>query len=230
MKIQMTLLCLALCSTGLSAKTVNNKSNYEDKVGYSFGYIMGRGNADALKDMDLDAFLDGLKAASKGQSSALSDEEMSKVLTQFKKNTEAKQLIAHKNLAEENEKIGSAFLAENAKKSNVKVTKSGLQYEVIKQGSGKTPKASSKVKVHYEGRLLDNTVFDSSIARQQPAEFMVSQVISGWTEGLQLMKEGSIYRLYIPANLAYGQIGSGDAIEPNSTLIFDVELLEVSPK
>lgn len=226
----MTLLCLALCSTGLSAKTVNNKSNYEDKVGYSFGYIMGRGNADALKDMDLDAFLDGLKAASKGQSSALSDEEMSKVLTQFKKNTEAKQLIAHKNLAEENEKIGSAFLAENAKKSNVKVTKSGLQYEVIKQGSGKTPKASSKVKVHYEGRLLDNTVFDSSIARQQPAEFMVSQVISGWTEGLQLMKEGSIYRFYIPANLAYGQIGSGDAIEPNSTLIFDVELLEVSPK
>ena len=230
MKIQMTLLCLALCSTGLSAKTVNNKSSYEDKVGYSFGYIMGRGNADALKDMDLDAFLDGLKAASKGQSSALSDEEMSKVLTQFKKNTEAKQLIAHKNLAEENEKIGSAFLAENAKKSNVKVTKSGLQYEVIKQGSGKTPKASSKVKVHYEGRLLDNTVFDSSIARQQPAEFMVSQVISGWTEGLQLMKEGSIYRFYIPANLAYGQIGSGDAIEPNSTLIFDVELLEVSPK
>ena len=230
MKIQMTLLCLALCSTGLSAKTVNNKSNYEDKVGYSFGYIMGRGNADALKDMDLDAFLDGLKAASKGQSSALSDEEMSKVLTQFKKNTEAKQLIAHKNLAEENEKIGSAFLAENAKKSNIKVTKSGLQYEVIKQGSGKTPKASSKVKVHYEGRLLDNTVFDSSIARQQPAEFMVSQVISGWTEGLQLMKEGSIYRFYIPANLAYGQIGSGDAIEPNSTLIFDVELLEVSPK
>lgn len=226
----MTLLCLALCSTGLSAKTVNNKSNYEDKVGYSFGYIMGRGNADALKDMDLDAFLDGLKAASKGQSSALSDEEMSKVLTQFKKNTEAKQLIAHKNLAEENEKIGSAFLAENAKKSNIKVTKSGLQYEVIKQGSGKTPKASSKVKVHYEGRLLDNTVFDSSIARQQPAEFMVSQVISGWTEGLQLMKEGSIYRFYIPANLAYGQIGSGDAIEPNSTLIFDVELLEVSPK
>ncbi len=230
MKIQMTLLCLALCSTGLSAKTVNNKSNYEDKVGYSFGYIMGRGNADALKDMDLDAFLDGLKAASKGQSSALSDEEMSKVLTQFKKNTEAKQLIAHKSLAEENEKIGSAFLAENAKKPNIKVTKSGLQYEVIKQGSGKTPKASSKVKVHYEGRLLDNTVFDSSIARQQPAEFMVSQVISGWTEGLQLMKEGSIYRLYIPANLAYGQIGSGDAIEPNSTLIFDVELLEVSPK
>ena len=230
MKIQMTLLCLALCSTGLSAKIVNNKSSYEDKVGYSFGYIMGRGNADALKNMDLDAFLDGLKAASKGQSSALTDEEMSKVLKQFKKNAEAKQLIEHKNLADKNEKIGAEFLAENAKKSNIKVTKSGLQYEVIKQGSGKTPKASSKVKVNYEGRLLNNTVFDSSIARQQPAEFMVSQVITGWTEGLQLMKEGSTYRFYIPAKLAYGQIGSGDAIEPNSTLIFDVELLEVSPQ
>ncbi|MFC6053573.1 peptidylprolyl isomerase [Acinetobacter sp. Ac_877] len=230
MKIQMTLLCLALCSTGLSAKIVNNKSSYEDKVGYSFGYIMGRGNADALKNMDLDAFLDGLKAASKGQSSALTDEEMSKVLTQFKKNAEAKQLIEHKNLADKNEKIGAEFLAENAKKPNIKVTKSGLQYEVIKQGSGKTPKASSKVKVNYEGRLLNNTVFDSSIARQQPAEFMVSQVITGWTEGLQLMKEGSTYRFYIPAKLAYGQIGSGDAIEPNSTLIFDVELLEVSPQ
>ena len=230
MKIQMTLLCLALCSTGLSAKIVNNKSSYEDKVGYSFGYIMGRGNADALKNMDLDAFLDGLKAASKGQSSALTDEEMSKVLKQFKKNAEAKQLIEHKNLADKNEKIGAEFLAENAKKPNIKVTKSGLQYEVIKQGSGKTPKASSKVKVNYEGRLLNNTVFDSSIARQQPAEFMVSQVITGWTEGLQLMKEGSTYRFYIPAKLAYGQIGSGDAIEPNSTLIFDVELLEVSPQ
>lgn len=230
MKIQMTLLCLALCSTGLSAKIVNNKSSYEDKVGYSFGYIMGRGNADALKNMDLDAFLDGLKAASKGQSSALTDEEMSKVLMQFKKNAEAKQLIEHKNLADKNEKIGAEFLAENAKKPNIKVTKSGLQYEVIKQGSGKTPKASSKVKVNYEGRLLNNTVFDSSIARQQPAEFMVSQVITGWTEGLQLMKEGSTYRFYIPAKLAYGQIGSGDAIEPNSTLIFDVELLEVSPQ
>lgn len=230
MKIPMSLLCLAICSTGLSAKTVNNKSSYEDKVGYSFGYIMGRGNVDALKDMDLDAFLDGLKTASKGQSSALSDEEMSKVLTQFKKNAEAKQMIAHKKLAEKNDKVGSAFLIENAKKPNIKVTKSGLQYEVIKQGSGKIPKASSKIKVDYEGRLLNNTVFDSSIARQQPAEFMVNQVIPGWTEGLQLMKEGSIYRFYIPAKLAYGEIGSGDVIEPNSTLIFDVELLEVSLK
>ena len=230
MKTATTLLCLALCSTGLSAKNVSSKSSYEDKVGYSFGYIMGRGNAEVLKDMDLDAFLEGLKTASQGKSSVLTDEEMSAALTQFKKKAEAKQITEHKQKAESNNKAGKAFLAENAKKPGVKVTKSGLQYEVIKQGQGKTPKASSKVKVNYEGRLIDGTVFDSSIARNQPAEFGVSQVISGWTEGLMLMNEGSKYRLYVPSNLAYGEIGSGDAIEPNSTLIFDVELLEVLPK
>ena len=229
MKLKTTLLCLALFSTGLSAQTINNKSSYEDKVGYSFGYIMGRSNAEVLKDMNLDAFLAGLKIASQGQNSALTDEEMSQVLTQFKKNAEAKQLKALQDIAKNNAKNGEAFLAENAKKPNVKVTKSGLQYEVIRQGTGKTPKASSQVKVNYEGRLLDNTIFDSSIARQQPAEFNVNQVIAGWTEGLQLMKEGSVYRFYIPAKLAYGEIGSGDTIEPNSTLIFDVELLKVQP-
>jgi FKBP-type peptidyl-prolyl cis-trans isomerase FklB len=116
------------------------------------------------------------------------------------------------------------------KKADVKTTASGLQYMVLQQGQGKSPKANSKVKVHYEGRLIDQTVFDSSIARQQPAEFQVSQVIQGWTEGLQLMKEGAKYRFFIPAKLGYGQIGSGDVIEPNSTLIFDVELIEVLPK
>ena len=100
---------------------------------------------------------------------------------------------------------------------------------VLQQGQGKSPKANSRVKVHYEGRLIDQTVFDSSIARQQPAEFQVSQVIQGWTEGLQLMKEGAKYRFFIPSKLGYGQIGSGDVIEPNSTLIFDVELIAVLP-
>lgn len=229
MKLKTTLLCLALCSTGLSAQTVNNKSAYEDKVGYSFGYIMGRNNAEVLKDINLDSFLAGLKTASQGGNSALTDEEMSQVLAQFKKNAEAKQFKELEEIAKKNEENGEVFLAENAKKTNIKVTKSGLQYEVIRQGTGKTPKASSKVKVNYEGRLLDNTVFDSSIARQQPVEFNVNQVIAGWTEGLQLMKEGSVYRFYIPSKLAYGKIGSGDAIEPNSTLIFDVELLNVQP-
>jgi FKBP-type peptidyl-prolyl cis-trans isomerase FklB len=154
---------------------------------------------------------------------------MARVLTQYKKQAEAQQLIELRKQAEENSKIGTAFLAENAKKAGMQTTASGLQYQVLKAGTGKTPKVSSKVKVDYEGRLIDGTIFDSSIARQQPAEFQVNQVIQGWTEGLQLMKEGAKYRFFIPAHLAYGQIGSGDIIEPNSTLIFDVELLQVLP-
>ena len=108
-------------------------------------------------------------------------------------------------------------------------TKSGLQYQIVQTGQGKKPTVTSKVSVNYEGRLLDGTVFDSSIARGQPVDFQVSQVISGWTEGLQLMQEGSKYRFFIPAKLAYGDMGAGDSIGPNSTLIFDVELLKILP-
>lgn len=230
MKIQMTLLCLALCASSTFAKEINNKSSISEQVGYSFGYSFGRSNADAMKDMDVNAFIEGLKTATQGKNASLSDEEITRVLTQYKKQSEAKQLIELKQKAEQNAKIGAAFLAENAKKADVKVTKSGLQYLVLKEGQGKSPKVNSTVKVDYEGRLIDGTVFDSSIARNQPASFQVSQVIQGWTEGLQLMKEGAKYRFFIPANLAYGQIGSGDAIEPNSTLIFDVELIEIDAK
>ncbi|WP_111885163.1 FKBP-type peptidyl-prolyl cis-trans isomerase [Acinetobacter sp. CFCC 11171] len=230
MKLGLGLLCFALCTSSTFAKDVNNKSSAAEQVGYSFGYLMGRSNAESIKDLDIDAFVSGLKAASKGQASSLTDEEMTRALTQYKKQAEAKQLIELKQKADANAKIGNAFLSENAKKPGMQITKSGLQYQVIQQGKGKTPKANSTVKVHYEGRLLDNTVFDSSIARNQPAMFQVSQVIQGWTEGLQLMKEGAKYRFFIPANLAYGQIGSGDVIEPNSTLIFDVELIEVVNK
>jgi FKBP-type peptidyl-prolyl cis-trans isomerase FklB len=230
MKIKISLLCCALLSASTFAKEVNTKSSTAEQVGYSFGYLMGRSNADAMKDMDIDAFVQGLKASSQGQAATLTDEEMTRVLTQFKRRAEAKQLIELKQKADENAKIGTAFLAENAKKEGVKTTKSGLQYIVVKEGTGKSPKANSNVTVNYEGRLIDDTIFDSSIARNHPANFQVSQVIQGWTEGLQLMKEGAKYRFFIPANLAYGQIGSGDVIEPNSTLIFDVELLNVNSK
>lgn len=146
---------------------------------------------------------------------------------QYKRQADARELIELKKTAEENAKIGREFLAENAKKSEIKTTKSGLQYQILQDGKGKSPNANSNVKVHYEGRLIDGTVFDSSIARNQPVVFKTSQVIMGWTEGLQLMKPGAKYRFFIPAELAYGQIGSGDVIEPNSTLIFDIELIEV---
>ncbi|WP_159124504.1 FKBP-type peptidyl-prolyl cis-trans isomerase [Acinetobacter variabilis] len=227
MKIQISLMVLLLSSGSLFAKEVTNKSPEAEQVGYSFGYLMGKSNADTLKDLDLDAFSQGLKTAAAGQKSSLSDEEMTQVLTQYKRQSDAKELIVLKQKAEENAKAGKAFLQENAKKPGVKTTKSGLQYLVLKEGKGKSPSANSNVRVHYEGRLIDGTVFDSSIARQQPVDFRTTQVITGWTEGLQLMKVGAKYRFFIPADLAYGQIGSGDIIEPNSTLIFDIELLEI---
>ena len=230
MKTPMTLLCLCMFTTTGFAKTVTNSSSLNEQVGYSFGYLMGRSNAESVKDLDLDAFILGLKTAAQGGKSALTDEEMARVLTQHKKQSDAKQLIELKKKADANAKIGAEFLAANAKKQGIQTTQSGLQYQILKQGTGQSPKANSIVKVNYEGRLIDGTVFDSSIARNQAAEFQVSQVIQGWTEGLQLMKEGAEYRFFIPAQLGYGQIGSGDVIEPNSTLIFDVELIEILAK
>ena len=230
MKTPMTLLCLCMCTTTGFAKTVTNSSSLNEQVGYSFGYLMGRSNAESVKDLDLDAFILGLKTAAQGGKSALTDEEMARVLTQHKKQSDAKQLIELKKKADANAKIGAEFLAANAKKQGVQTTQSGLQYQILKPGTGPSPKANSIVKVNYEGRLIDGTVFDSSIARNQTAEFQVSQVIQGWTEGLQLMKEGAEYRFFIPAQLGYGQIGSGDVIEPNSTLIFDIELIEILAK
>ena len=228
MKIQTSLMVLLLSSGSLFAKEVTNKSPEAEQVGYSFGYLMGKSNADSLQGIDLDAFSVGLKAAAAGKQATLSEEDMARVLTQFKRQAEAKELITLKKQADENAKIGQAFLAENAKKPGIKTTKSGLQYQILQEGKGKSPSANSNVRVHYEGRLIDGTVFDSSIARNQPVVFRTTQVITGWTEGLQLMKEGAKYRFFIPAELAYGQIGSGDVIEPNSTLIFDVELLEIT--
>ena len=228
MKIQTSLMVLLLSSGSLFAKEVTNKSPEAEQVGYSFGYLMGKSNADSLQGIDLDAFSVGLKAAAAGKQATLSEEDMARVLTQFKRQAEAKELITLKKQADENAKIGQAFLAENAKKPGIKTTKSGLQYQILQEGKGKSPSANTNVRVHYEGRLIDGTVFDSSIARNQPVVFRTTQVITGWTEGLQLMKEGAKYRFFIPAELAYGQIGSGDVIEPNSTLIFDVELLEIT--
>ena len=227
-KIQFSALALLLCSTPIFANdTISEKSPDAAKIGYSFGYLMGRTNADSLKGMDLDALASGLKAAASGQSSSLTDEEMARVLTVFKRQNEAKELLEVKQKADLNSKLGQNFLSENAKKSGVKTTKSGLQYLIIQEGEGRSPKAESTVKVHYEGTLIDGTIFDSSIARQQPVEFKLSHVIQGWIEGVQLMKTGAKYRFFIPPHLAYGQIGSGDTIEPNSTLIFDVELIEI---
>jgi FKBP-type peptidyl-prolyl cis-trans isomerase FklB len=139
----------------------------------------------------------------------------------------AKMEVRQKTEGEKNAKEGEAFLASNAKKEGVKTTASGLQYKVIKSGTGKTPKATDTVKVHYHGTLVDGSVFDSSVQRGEPATFPVDQVIPGWTEVLQLMKEGDKWQVYIPGKLAYGERSPSPKIGPNSTLVFDVELLSI---
>lgn len=146
-------------------------------------------------------------------------------------NAAVQEFLTKKDAAQYGSAIeeGAKFLAENAKRPEVKTTESGLQYEVIKEGSGAMPKPTDKVEVHYHGMLTDGTVFDSSVERGTPATFGVTQVIQGWVEGLQLMKEGAKYRFYIPYNLAYGSRGAGDKIGPYATLIFDVELLKINP-
>lgn len=229
MKKTLIVLSLSILSSTAFSAPINNKSSQKDQLGYSYGYVMGRTNADTLKQINLNAFIQGIKEGSTGQKASLTDEEMAKALAQYKQQTEAKQMLEFKQAADVNAKQGEAFLVENAKKTGVITRPSGLQYSVLQQGTGKSPSAKSKVSVNYEGRLLDGTVFDSSFARNEAVEFQVSQVIQGWTEGLQLMKEGAKYRFFIPAKLAYGEIGAGDAIGPNSTLIFDVELLKVLP-
>ncbi|MFW1953198.1 FKBP-type peptidyl-prolyl cis-trans isomerase [Acinetobacter beijerinckii] len=224
---KLTLIAIASIIGTAHAAPISLKSPQKDQLGYSYGYLMGKGSAETLKDLNIETFIQGLQEAVNGKAPSLTDEEIAKVLNQYKKRLEAKQLVEFQELAQKNDQAGKSFLAENAKKSDITTTKSGLQYQVLQQGTGKSPKAMSTVKVNYEGRLLDGTVFDSSIARNHPVDFKLNQVIAGWTEGVQTMKEGGKSRFFIPSTLAYGEVGAGDAIGPNSTLIFDIELLEV---
>ncbi|XID76116.1 FKBP-type peptidyl-prolyl cis-trans isomerase [Alkanindiges sp. WGS2144] len=209
------------------ATTVNDQSSELQKVGYSFGYLMGKSNVDAVKDLDVNSFVQGFRDGYGGQAAVLTEEQMKNALLQYKQNQDAQEMKAFEQLGKANAEQGAEFLRDNGKKAGVTTTASGLQYEVLKQGSGKRPTADSQVTVHYEGRLINGTVFDSSIDRGEPITFPLDQVIAGWTEGLQLMQEGAKYRLFIPANLAYGETGAGQTVGANSTLIFDVELLKV---
>ena len=229
MKKILGLACALSCLTPSvwAATAINGQSPLADQAGYSFGYLLGKSNTEALKGLNLDAFIQGLTSASRNQTPALSEQEMSNALGQYKKQAEAHDLQTHQQQAQINAQNGAAFLAQNAKKAGVVTTASGLQYQVLKAGTGKSPKKTNTVEINYEGRLIDGTVFDSSIARQQSAEFRVSDVVPGFSEGLQTMKEGGKTRFFILSKLGYGEIGAGDAIGPNSTLIFDVELLKV---
>ena len=201
--------------TAVTSVAITEQSPAEEKVGYSLGFMMAEGNKDAVKDLNLDTFEKGFRDGYEGKKSALTPEQMQQVLIDYQKAQEDKM----KN-------DGIKFLADNAKKKDVKTTASGLQYKVVTPGTGKSPKATDVVEVNYEGKVIDGTVFDSSYERGEPIEFPLNQVIPGWTEGLQLMKEGGKYEFYIPSELAYGELGN-QGIAPNSTLIFTVELLAV---
>ncbi len=211
-----------------NAPMITTSSTDVQKVGYSFGFLMGQGNKDAINDLDTETFVAGFRDGYAGKPGKLTEEQMQATLMAYKQRRDAEEMQAIAKMGEENIKAGAAFLAANAKKPNIVTTASGLQYEVLTVGTGISPKATDQVKVHYEGRMLDGTVFDSSIARNEPITFPLNQVIAGWTEGLQLMKEGGKTRLFIPANLAYGESGAGE-IPPNSMLTFDVELIKVNP-
>ena len=192
-----------------------------DKVSYALGLSLGQNMASSgVKSIEYDDLVAGMKAIMNKEKTALSVDEAQEVLNTFFAELEAK--VAGKAKAE-----GEAFLAENAKREGVIVTASGLQYEVLTAAEGKKPKATDKVKVHYEGTLIDGTVFDSSYRRGEAISFGLNQVIKGWTEGVQLMSVGAKYKFFIPYNLAYGERGAGAQIPPYAALIFTVELLGI---
>ena len=192
-----------------------------DKISYAWGVLMGKQlKAMGVKDFDADSFRDGVKAAFEGGELAVPEEECQKMINEYLMDLQQKAEVVAKE-------AGAKFLAENKLRDGVKETPSGLQYVVEKEGEGKQPTATDEVTVHYTGRLLDGTVFDSSVNRGEPATFPLNRVIPGWTEGVQLMKEGAKYTFFIPSDLAYGAQGVPNAIPPHSTLIFDVELIKV---
>ena len=195
-----------------------------DKLSYAWGIAMGQQlKAMGIKEIDSASFKDGVKVAFDGGTPEIPMEEAQKLINDYLNDLQAKAEAKARE-------AGEKFLAENKVKEGVKETASGLQYTVIKEGEGATPTAEDEVTVHYTGKLLDGTVFDSSVNRGEPATFPLNRVIPGWTEGVQLMKEGAKYMFFIPSDLAYGPQGIPNAIPPHSTLIFEVELIKVIKK
>ena len=196
-------------------------SNDFDKVSYSLGLsIASNLISSGVKTLNAEAFNDGLATVFEGRMPEINPDEANKILQNFFEGLQKEQGNAAKE-------AGNKFLEENKKQEGVITLPSGLQYKILKNGNGPKPKASDTVKCHYEGRLINGAIFDSSIRRGEPAEFPVSRVIAGWVEALQLMNTGSKWQLYIPSELAYGSHGAGQSIGPNETLIFDVELLDI---
>lgn len=203
--------------------SVIQKGSYA--IGLSLGSQLGREGVDP----DVDALLAGLRDGIAGKESRIPKKELQEVMAAFERDVAARMETRKKEAAAKNLKDGKEFLAKNATRKGVTTLKSGLQYEVLADGQGAIPKATDSVRTHYKGTLLDGRVFDSSYDRGEPAEFEVGGVIKGWIEALQMMKVGSKWKLYVPAELAYGESGAGGVIGPNAVLIFEVELMDIVP-
>jgi FKBP-type peptidyl-prolyl cis-trans isomerase len=213
----------------VDTKAIDAKfKNEKEKYGYMVGMDVARSIGQIKDEVDTAAVIQALQTSLKGEKTTLTDAEAVAVRQEFMQKLQGKQVAKMKDEADKNQKEGDAFLAKNKDKPGVKVTASGLQYEVVKQGTGPKPKATDVVKVDYTGTKIDGTKFDSSVDRGQPATFPLNQVVPGWTEGLQLMPVGSEYKFYIPGKLAYGERGPAQ-IGPNATLIFSVKLISIEP-
>ncbi len=219
---------LSACNTQGQGGEANLNSK-ADSVGYSLGYFYGNNlSSEGVTDLSTDGFVAGLQTGIDGRESQLTEQEMQIVLQTYQQELQMQTQMRNQQEAEEEIRIGNEFLEENAQRDDVQVTDSGLQYRVIEEGSGVKPSATSEVEVHYRGTLINGEVFDSSYERGQTATFPLNRVISGWTEGLQLMSEGATYEFFIPGELGYGNNPPpGSVIKPGSVLIFEVELIDV---
>ena len=229
MKNSLIVLAISLAFAPLALAAETQLKDQKDKVSYSIGLDIGTTLKRQVIEVNEELLNTGIQDGLSGKKPLLSEDQVKETMAAFQKEILAKQAEAKKAAAAKNSAEATKFLAENKTKEGVKTTASGLQYKVLKEGSGPTPKPTDTVKVNYRGTVLDGTEFDSSYKRGEPASFPVNRVIKGWTEALQLMKVGSKYQLFIPADLAYGGRGAGSDIGPNAMLIFDVELLGINP-
>jgi FKBP-type peptidyl-prolyl cis-trans isomerase len=221
-------MCAAVALSGAAfAADAPELKGDKEKLSYSIGMDIGGNLKRGSVEVDPDMLAKGLKDSYGGGKTLLTEDEARQTLQTAQKALMAKQAEEKLKIGEKNKADGEKFLAENAKKEGVKTLPSGLQFREITPGKGKSPKATDTVTTHYKGTLIDGTEFDSSYKRGEPVSFPVSGVIAGWTEALQLMKEGAKWQLFIPSNLAYGERGAGRDIGPNATLIFEVELISV---
>jgi FKBP-type peptidyl-prolyl cis-trans isomerase FklB len=221
-------MCAAVALSGAAfAADAPELKGDKERLSYSIGMDIGGNLKRQSVEVDPDLLAKGIKDSYGGGKTLLTEDEARQAITNFQQALMAKKAEAMRILAEKNKADGEKFLAENAKKEGVKTLVSGLQYKEIAPGTGKSPKTSDTVTTHYKGTLVDGTEFDSSYKRGEPATFPVSGVIPGWTEALQLMKEGAKWQLFVPSGLAYGEQGAGQVIGPNATLIFEVELISI---